>query len=504
MTAAAALAGALGAALVLPARSRWALVAGLALLALASAGLAVAFAAELGGGSASLTISPAVIGGALAGAALLAGIAVVLVRFPAAIVPLLVLVAPFRPPLDPDPEAPLLLTLRPDALVGYYLPLYAVLAAGALALVWRVVRGERLRPLPRRVAYPAAALVALVAVSLLWSRDREAGINEVLLFWLPLTALVAIVAHAPLPAWIPRALAWIVVGLGALFALVGLTQVAVGQVLFSTPALANANATTDLFRVTSLFQDPSIYGRHLVIAMAVVLVALWLARLRLPVGVAILALLATALYFTYSQSSLLSLAAGAIAVAAASGGPRVRRLAVVLIAVATLAGIAALAVAAAGGAAADVTRGRSTLVLDTAALIAERPLVGVGVGGQPVAAREEAGGERSVGQSTSHTTPLTIAAETGVLGLAAYLALLAGTALVLRELHRREPALALGLGAVLLVLFVHALIYEGFFETALSWGAIGLAGAALARGRQEEASEAATPPARRRAEAPAT
>ena len=51
-----------------------------------------------------------------------------------------------------------------------------------------------------------------------------------------------------------------------------------------------------------------------------------------------------------------------------------------------------------------------------------------------------------------------------MLGLAAYVALLVGAVLLLRDLHRRDPALALGLAAVLLVLFVHALIYEGFFR----------------------------------------
>ena len=41
--------------------------------------------------------------------------------------------------------------------------------------------GSRGRP-PRRFTYPAATLVALVCLSLLWSLDREEGINQVLLF----------------------------------------------------------------------------------------------------------------------------------------------------------------------------------------------------------------------------------------------------------------------------------------------------------------------------------
>lgn len=484
MTAAAAVAGALGAVLVLVSRSRRPFLGGLVLVAAASVGLAVAFLGEIGGGldEASVALSPKLVAGVAAAALVLTVLAAVLVRFPATVVPLLLVTAPFRPPLDPDPAAPLLVSIRPDALVGYHLPLYAVLAAAALALAWRLLRGEAMRSLPRRLAYPAAALVALVSLSLLWSLDREDGINEVLLFWLPYTVLVAVVFHAPFPDWMPRALAWTAVTLGCVFAAVGLGQVLAGEIFFSTPALAQANATTDLFRVTSLFQDPSIYGRNLVVAMAVVLVALWLARLRLTPGAAVLVFLAAALLFTYSQSSFIALGVVALAVAAAGGDRRVRLVVGGLVAAVALAGIALLGVAAASGSLDDITRNRSTLVLDTGVVFGNHPLVGVGVGGQPVASREEADTGASVGQSTSHTTPLTIAAELGIAGLAAYVALLAGAALSLRDLRRRDPALAIGLGAVLLVLFTHALFYEGFFETALSWGAIAVASAALRPG----------------------
>lgn len=493
MTTAAACAGAVGAVLLLPARSRWPLLAGLVLMAAASAGLAVAFARELGGGDISAAPAPALVGAGLVGLAALAAFAAVLVRFPAAVVPLLLLTAPLRPPLDPDTDAALLVSLRPDGLVGYHLPLYAVLAAATLALVWRLLRGEPVRTLPLRLAYPAAALVALAAISLLWSFDQEAGINEVMLFWLPYAVLMVVVANAPLPPWMPRTLAWILVGLGCVFGLVGLGQVIAGEIFFSTPALAQANATTELFRVTSLFQDPSIFGRDLVVAMAVVLVALWTTRLRLSTGIAVLSLLGAALFFTYSQSSLVALAVVALAIAAGAGGRRTRLAVTTLVAVVAMVGLAVAGLLLAGGSAAELTRNRSALVLDTAVVFTNHPVAGVGIGGQPVATRDEADTGVSVGQSTSHTTPLTIAAELGLLGLAAYVALLAGIVLVLRDLHRRDPPLALGLAAILLVLFVHALTYEGFFETALTWGAMAFAGAALRRRPPQDETPRAAP-----------
>jgi hypothetical protein len=480
VTAAAAVAGALGAALVLVGRSRVTLLGGLAITAAALGALAIAFLEEIGGGDVgSVTPSAGLAAAVAVGTLVLAGFAALLVRFPAAVLPLLVVAAPLRPPLDPDPSAALLVAVRPDALVGYHLPLYAVLAAATLALAWRLLRGEDVRALPRRVAYPAAGLVALVSLSLLWSPDREAGLNDVLLFWLPYTVLVAVVFHTPFPSWMPRALGWTVVSLAGVFAVVGLGQAVAGEVFFSTPALAQANATTDLFRVTSLFQDPSIYGRELVVAMAIVLVALWVARLRMPLGAGVLVLLGAALLFTYSQSSFVALAVVALAVAAIAGDRRVRLAVAALVAAAALGAIAFLGVAAAEGSLADLTRNRSALVLDTGVVFLNHPVAGVGVGGQPVATRDEADTGVSVGQSTSHTTPLTVAAELGTLGLAAYVALLVGVILVLRDLHRRDPALSLGLGAALLVLFVHALIYEGFFETAATFGAIAVACSAL-------------------------
>ena len=57
-------------------------------------------------------------------------------------------------------------------------------------------------------------------------------------------------------------------------------------------------------------------------------------------------------------------------------------------------------------------------------MVRDRPLAGVGLGSQPAAsqARSKQGGSPT--RFVSHTTPLTVAAELGVLGLAAYAALL--------------------------------------------------------------------------------
>ena len=62
---------------------------------------------------------------------------------------------------------------------------------------------------------------------------------------------------------------------------------------------------------------------------------------------------------------------------------------------------------------------------------------------------------------------------------------------------RRDGALGVALAAVLLALFVHSLLYAGFFEDPLTWGVLGVAAAFLAvapvpREAEEDAERPAT------------
>jgi O-antigen ligase len=100
----------------------------------------------------------------------------------------------------------------------------------------------------------------------------------------------------------------------------------------------------------------------------------------------------------------------------------------------------------------------------------------VGIGGQPQASRDEANTQLSAKRDRSHTTPLTVAAELGLLGLLVYAALLAGAARLLFLVIRRDRALGLGAAAVFLALFIHSLFYAGFFEDPIVWGVMALAG----------------------------
>jgi O-antigen ligase len=462
--------GAAGAALVLLAGRRVTLLGGIALIAVAEALLA-----DPG------RISPSLVAAGLAGLVLLAVAASVFVRYPAVVIPALLLAAPFRLPFDFDRDHRFLFALAEGGKLGRLVPLYLVLAAAVAALVWRTLRGTEVASIARLIAVPSAAFFALASLSLLWTRDIDSGANLLLYFLLPFAALVGVVARAELAPWLPKALAVISIGLASLFAAIGLWQEVTKDLFFYSPQLEVSNAYSPFFRVTSLFTDPSLYGRHLVLGFAVLLVLIWTDNINLYLGAAIGTLLFAGLYFSYSQTSMASLAVVAFVLTLVAGDRVARRAVVAAGAVVVLAAAGFVLVRAQDESLREVTSGRWNRVERTADVVREAPLHGVGLGAQPKVSQElaEQNGARTA-RFVSHTTPLTVAAELGVIGLAVYALLLAATIRMILLLRRRDFALALALGAALLALFVHALAYSGFFEDPITWLALGIGAAYLA------------------------
>ena len=227
-----------------------------------------------------------------------------------------------------------------------------MLTSAALALAYRVVRGERPPAPPFLLALPLAAFVAFSSFSFLWTWDERDGGIALAFFLFPFTAAFAVACRSPLAAWLPRALLLTLVALGSLFAAVGLWQAQTRTVFFARDVEV-ANAYTSFFRVTSLFKDPSLYGRYLVVPIAVLLVVVLVRKGRTidwVAAAAVIAFLFWGLYFSYSQSSFVALRGG-VHGRAVRGRPRLRVLLLVCAAVVAV-GAAAFA--------AQAIEGRST------------------------------------------------------------------------------------------------------------------------------------------------
>jgi hypothetical protein len=482
----AAVIGAVGAPFVLVARSRPVLVGGVALVAVAEAG--IGYSRSSGTSKLHHLAAAGPLAGIVVGLVVLAGAAALLVRWPAVVPALVLAAAPFRLPLTFNRHDRFLVGVASAGELGRLLPLYGVLAAAVVAYLYRVLRGEPVRPLPAALAYPAAAFLAFASLSLLWTDDLEAGTNLLGFFLLPFALLVAVVGRSPFAVWLPRALAYIGVGLAAAFATIGIVQAATHTLFFYSPTVEVANTFGSFFRVTSLFRDPSLYGRHVVLGIAIVLVALWLKKIRLELALGLVTVLFAGLYFSYSQSSFVALFVVAGLVSAVLGDRRGRQLVAAVAVVLALVGAGVVAASVKNHTVRKATSDRSRRVESTFTVFRQHPLAGVGLGSQPLVSQRNSQRYGAKPRFVSHTTPLTIAAELGIVGFLAYIWFLAGAARTIDVVRRRDEAVGLTVGAVFVALFVHSLLYSGFVEDPITWFAVALASAFLvAQGAVAEA-----------------
>ena len=462
---AAAVVGALGACGLLLARERLLFFGGLAALVAAEAGLAYALVPD----APSLLTASAGRLGALGGAVLFGlALAAVFLRYPAAAPVALLVVAPFRLSVGLGSQEAFLL-----------LPLYAVLSAAAVALAYRVLRGGEFPAVPYLIAGPTAALVALSGISLLWAKDLRAGTIELVFFYFPFAVLLSILALTRPRDWTWRALATALVAVTSLFAAIGVYQAWSHTEILAKQDVQLTNAYSAFFRVTSVFQDPSVYGRHLVLGIVVLLTVLWLGRVRPAVGLPVLGLLTLGLYFSYSQTSFVSLFCGVLVVALLAGDKLTRRVVVGVSAALVLAAGAVVLAEGGGDSARQVTSDRVPLLQVTWPVYAAHPVIGVGIGSQPFMSRQEEDARRQKSKNVSHTTPLTVAAELGTFGFIAYLVFLAALGRAILEAWRRYRGLGIALAGCLTALVVQSLFYGGFFEDPFVWGIAGVTAAAL-------------------------
>lgn len=423
-------------------------------------------------------VGPLVLAGVgIAAAALVVGLAAGFVLWPWGVAFLALGALPARVPVTIG-----------DTSANLLLPLYAVIAGAALALAWSLWRdppGERELGL---LAWPVAGLVLWFGIASLWSDDLRGAVITLFFYVLPFALLAAVIARLP---WQGRSLAGLyglLVALAVAFAGIGIWQW-VTRDIFWNPKVIVGNAYAPFYRVNSVFWDPSIYGRFLVVAILVSLVLLLFvpaARAGLALA-AVIAVLWAGLYFSFSQSSLVALFVGVTVAAVLAwrwrAGAAVALVAAVMIPVGVASpqfdSVRRSVVNASANGLDRATSGRYKLITNGVAIALDHPLFGVGTGGFKEAYQKRLHLPRQAPAAASHNTPVTVSAETGAIGLALLVWLLAGGFYLAFNGNgagtRGVERTALVAGVVLAAVVAHSFFYDAFFEDPIVWGVLGLA-----------------------------
>jgi O-antigen ligase len=420
---------------------------------------------------------PALAGGIAVAALVVVPLALLFARRRTAL-PLAALAAlPFRIPVEAGGETANLLV-----------PLYLVVAAGALAWALpRIRAGDEFDP-PRRneaMEWLLAGSIVLYALQAGYSAGLDKALEQTVFFYVPFALLFAVLRDID---WSPRLLRaglGVMVTLALAFAAVGFVEYATRRLLLNPKVIAS-NELEAYFRVNSLFFDPNIYGRFLALVMlALAAVLLWERRPRTAaLAAAALAVLWGGLLLTLSQSSFAALLAGLFVLAALRFPLSKVIPAVVAMVVAGLVIVLAFPSALRldlGDARSldDATSGRYDLMRGGVELVGDRPLLGWGSGSFADEYLEHGFGARTDAVSASHTIPLTVAAEQGLIGLAVYLALLAAALARLLGRARDDPYRAF-VAAGFVAVIVHTWMYAAFLEDPVMWTLLAV-GASLAR-----------------------
>jgi len=390
-------------------------------------------------------------------------------RWPILLSLAIVAALPFRIPLHAGGDTANLLV-----------PLYLVIAGGVISTAvnsWRP--GAPAGPItwvPRLLA----AVVVLYAIQVLYSEDFSKGLQNVCFFFVPFSLVYALLRDVSWDKRLLKLVLW-VIGISAVcFVVVGSIEW-VARSLFWNDQVIRSNEFHTYFRVNSVFWDPNIYGRYLSLVAVVTMSALLWARERktLALLTGLIAVLWIGLVPTFSQSSFAALLAGLVVLAALRWSLKWTAIAAVGGVVVTM-----LMVTLAGSFSFDRinidTSGRANLVSGGIHLFSQRPIYGYGSGSFPKAYRQHVK-TRKAPVSVSHTEPITNAAEQGLLGLAAYIALVV-TALWTMATNlrpslsppatgpaRQIPIARAAILATFAALIVHTMAYAGFFEDPITW-----------------------------------
>jgi len=394
-----------------------------------------------------------------------AALALLFRRWPILLPLAIVAALPFRVPLHAGGDTANLLV-----------PLYLVIAGGVLATAareWRATPALLPGPAGPTAWVPRilAAVVLLYAIQILYSEDFSKGLQNVCFFFVPFSLVYGLLRDVSWDRKLLALVVWVVALEAVAFVVVGSVEW-VSRSLFWNDQVIRSNEFHTYFRVNSVFWDPNVYGRYLALVAVVAMSVLLWARERRTFGLltALVAVVWFGLFPTFSQSSFAALLAGLTILAALRWSVKWTA-----IAAAGSVVLVALIMTVAGSFSFDRinidTSGRANLVSGGIHLFAQRPVYGYGSGSFPKAYRVHVKTKKAP-VSVSHTEPITVAAEQGIIGLAAYVALVV-TGLWTMASRMTGPArysvARAAVFATFVALLVHTMAYAGFFEDPITW-----------------------------------
>jgi putative inorganic carbon (hco3(-)) transporter len=337
-------------------------------------------------------------------------------------------------------------------------------------------------------------VICLYALEATYSNDLDFAARNIGFFLTPFAVLFCLLAMVEWDRRLLRLAFGVLLLEAVIFAGIGIGQHATEHV-FWNGKLEASNDFHFYFRVNSLFWDPNIYGRYLMVAIILGCAALlWSSDRRIAfLLVGALAIIFAGLVFSFSQTTFASLFIGLAVLAAlrwsvgwvAAGASLA--LGVTILAVLFLAG-------GSNESSRDISEGHSSLISGGAKLAWHRPIYGYGSASfskEFARAEDVPPGDTTI----SHTEPVTVAAEQGVIGIAAYLALLAaalwtafsGMGPIAPGLRGRLGPLAdgeraelvparIGVAAAFTALLAHTIGYAAYLTDPLTWALLAIGG----------------------------
>jgi hypothetical protein len=468
-----------------------------------------------------------------------AALTALILRFPAAFPLLAFGVLAFRIPVELGGETSNLL-----------LPLYLVIAAGVAAAAIKSQSRDVLRSRSLALESPAemlarfrvrrravgegptlpqvaasvlpwllAGFLVLYALQSAYSSDLSKATETAAFFLVPFAVMLALLLEVRWTSNLLTALFAIVFAEGLLFVAVGAVQFATRD-LFWNPTLISGNEVHVYFRVNSLFWDPNVFGRYLILAvLAATAYMVWTERseraIAATVGCVVLiagltlsfsqssifAVLAATAYMvwterseraiaatvgcvvliagltlSFSQSSIFALLAGLVALVALRWGVRWALGVGAALAIAAAATVLAAGVEPTSSRSLEVrSSGRVTLIKGGVELARDRPVWGYGSGSfQNEFAQRYLDVDEPEGGAISHSEPVTVAAEQGGLGLIVYGTLVVAGLVALLGAAPSIPAPRGALVACFVAMIVHSLGYAGFATDPATWALLAL------------------------------